>query len=109
MFKFVSTMHGGQFVALTGTLKMAMLCVDNWDIYHKVLLVSMQQLKGLCDFNLGNWKTLKAGTGSGNGTGNVLSGFKMRMRMTLMNGRGSLLMEYAQSNLCGFMHIVFNE
>ena len=37
----------------------------------------------------GNWKTLKAGTGSGNGNGNVLSG---RMHMTLMNGRGNLLM-----------------
>ena len=39
MFKSVSTMHGGQFVALTGTLKMAMLCADNWDCYHKVMLV----------------------------------------------------------------------
>ena len=53
---------------------------------------------------LGNWKTLKARTGSGNGNGNILPGFKMRMRMTLMNERGSLLMP--QSSLCGFMHTV---
>ena len=39
MFKSVSTMHGGQCVALTGTLKMAMLCVDSWDLYHEVFLV----------------------------------------------------------------------
>ena len=44
MFKSVSTMHGGQFVPLTGTLKMAMSSADNWDIYQQVLLVPMQQL-----------------------------------------------------------------
>ena len=43
MFKSVSTMHGGQFVALTGTFKMAMLCADNWGCYHKVLLLSVVQ------------------------------------------------------------------
>ena len=44
----------------------------------------------MCEnIHLGNWKTLKAGTGSRNGNGNILSGFKMRMRMTLMNGGGA--------------------
>ena len=60
-------------------------------------------------YNYCNWKTLNAGIGSGNGNGNVLSGFIMYMRMTSMNGQGRLLMEYAESSLCGFMHTVFNE